>query len=1442
MLPSRPRRAPAAELSTRTTRRRRLALAMVAVLTLLGNLGAQASIAAIDPSCAATMTETPTCGGGGGGGEYDPPPPSPAEITNRASSSAAGKVGVGYSFQYTQQGTATGPYAVSSGALPPGLTLSDSGLISGVPTAAGTFGFSVTQQTSVNTASANDSITIAARSVPSAPTGASASIASTTSIALAWAAPASSGDDPVTSYAISWAGGSSTATGLSATITGLTTGTAYSFSVAAVSAAGTGAATVANTVTPAGRPGAPTITSATPGNGQQTLVWSPAADNGSAVTQYLVESTTDSGTWSLAAATQGGVSAVVTGPTDGTVVWFRVTAINGLGAGSPSSSMPLRFAAQPGAPVVSATPADGSVSVSWTAAEPNGSPVSSYSVSVSLDGTVVREASSTTPTSTVLTGLTNGTAYQVTVAATNGIGATTSSGVMVTPRGIPGAVSDLAASSGDTASILTWSAAEPNGDAVTYTVERSDDGAHWSTVMVTPATTQTLNELTNGTRYSFRVTAHNAAGAGMSSAIITATPYGVPGSPDDVAAVPGDGAVAVTWAAPTSDGGRAVTTYTVQSSTDGTTWTSSAPTSKTALTIDGLVNGISVSFRVLATNARGTGAPSAIVTTSTFGVPAAPAIGTTTAQDGAVVVRWATADPNGAAVTGYVVEVSTGDPSESSTWSIGATADDSATSATVDGLTNGTATAFRVRAANARGESASSAVVTATPFTVPDAPDLLAAKPTDQGITIRWGAPSFNGGSVILGYIIERRTVDGVWEDIANQSSSDRTTTDTGLANGTAYSYRVSAQNLAGRSGPSTPMWATPRNVPGAPTGLAATPGDGRAQLSWTAPQWDGGNTITGYDVEQRTDGGTWVTVDTLRGSTATVTGLVNGTEYEFRVVASNDAGTGASSATTTTTPRGVPGAPGTLAAEPGVGSVTLTWSPPADDGGARVTGYVVEQQDGVAWAVIATTDGLTTSITGLPNGEDATFRVRASNAAGDGTIARVVTTTPRTVPDAPTALVAVPADGAVTLSWTAPVWDGGARISSYRVESSADGETWQLVGTASGTTTTVSGLSNGLTVQFRVAAQNVAGASVASGAVSSTPRTVAGAPTGLLATPGAGHADLAWVAPVADGGAAVARYIVQATQDRGASWSDVGSTSDVSLRVDGLENGTAVGFRVIAVNAAGRGAPGTPVTVTPRRSPGEPRAVSAVPANGSVLLSWSAPASDGGASIEGYLIEVADVDGSWGDPQQVDGTTTTVSGLENGREHRFRVAAVNAAGSGVWSDVATTTPFVFTPHFTDGSGTSLAGRTLTVGDDVIFWADQLPVGAFVSIELHSTVIVLANGIVGTNGTVRLAARIPHDVPAGSHHLVALIEGVGTTIAPVEVAVQVAPAPVAIAPSAPVPAATAPAAAHAPAVRENGTLASTGSGGTAEAATVSLAMLLAGLGVVLGRNRRRQPG
>ena len=84
--------------------------------------------------------------------------------------------------------------------------------------------------------------------------------------------------------------------------------------------------------------------------------------------------------------------------------------------------------------------------------------------------------------------------------------------------------------------------------------------------------------------------------------------------------------------------------------------------------------------------------------------------------------------------------------------------------------------------------------------------------------------------------------------------------------------------------------------VPGLPTGVVATAGNARAALTWTAPASNGGGAITNYVIQFSSNGGSsWTTFNrTASTSTAaTVTGLVNGTNYVFRVAAVNTAGTG---------------------------------------------------------------------------------------------------------------------------------------------------------------------------------------------------------------------------------------------------------------------------------------------------------------------------------------------------------------------------------------------------------------------------------------------------------------------------------------------------------------------------------------------------------------------
>ena len=87
--------------------------------------------------------------------------------------------------------------------------------------------------------------------------------------------------------------------------------------------------------------------------------------------------------------------------------------------------------------------------------------------------------------------------------------------------------------------------------------------------------------------------------------------------------------------------------------------------------------------------------------------------------------------------------------------------------------------------------------------------------------------------------------------------------------------------------------------MPAAPTGLTATAGNGQASFTWSAPSSDGGAAITTYTVTCSPSGSV-----TVSGTSATITGLTNGTTYTCSVAATNSAGTGASSSSVTVTPK----------------------------------------------------------------------------------------------------------------------------------------------------------------------------------------------------------------------------------------------------------------------------------------------------------------------------------------------------------------------------------------------------------------------------------------------------------------------------------------------------------------------------------------------------------
>ena len=259
----------------------------------------------------------------------------------------------------------------------------------------------------------------------------------------------------------------------------------------------------------------------------------------------------------------------------------------------------------------------------------------------------------------------------------------------------------------------------------------------------------------------------------------------------------------------------------------------------------------------------------------------------------------------------------------------------------------------------------------------PSAPTDVAAEAGIRSATVTWAAPASDGGAAITSYTVT------VYPGEAKHSSTEPRAQLSGLENGTAYTFTVTATNAAGEgpaSAPSAPI-RTP-GLPGAPAELVAVAEPHGARLTWHEPE-EGGSPITGYefDVEPATPAAQFSSAKGV----ATVKGLANGTTYSFVARAVSAVGTGESSdrSNAIRTPE-LPGAPGRPLATAGDASATLSWTAPESDGGSPVEGYEVVISPVTASATVDVR-GTAAQVDGLANGTSYTFQVRAETAVGQG-------------------------------------------------------------------------------------------------------------------------------------------------------------------------------------------------------------------------------------------------------------------------------------------------------------------------------------------------------------------------------------------------------------------------------------------------------------------------
>nr|WP_256613131.1 putative Ig domain-containing protein [Shewanella baltica] len=598
------------------------------------------------------------------------------------------------------------------------------------------------------------------------------------------------------------------------------------------------------------------------------------------------------------------------------------------------------------------------------------------------------------------------------------------------------------------ASVAFSAPANNGGAAITgYTVTSTPDGisAGGNGFTTSPIT---VTGLTNGTAYTFTVTATNTIGtssaSGASNSVIPKVNQ------------------TITFANPGAQNFGTSPTLTATSDSSLIVSFSSSTPAVCTITSSGTLTFLSTGSCTIDTDQSGNASTNAASTVSqTFMVnavvPSAPTIGTATAGNAQASVSFtASASNGGAAVTSYTV---TSNPSGFTGTGVGSPI-------SVIGLTNGVAYTFTVTATNSTGTGAASAasnsVTPASPQTITFAnpgaqnfgtsPTLTAT--SDSGLTPTFTSSTTGVCTISSGGLLNFVSV-GTCTINADQAG------DSGYLAATTVSRSFSISAV----------------VPGAPTAASATAGDTQASVTFSAPIFTGGAAITGYTATSNPGGFTGASAS----SPLTVTGLTNGVAYTFTVTATNSVGTGAAStATSSTTPKAIQ---------------TITFADPGAQSFGTAPTFIASASSGLTVTFTSSTTGVCTITAGgaLTFGSTGTCTIDA-NQAGDGSylaaaqVSRSFTVN-AVVPGVPTIGAASAADSQASVSFTAPIFNGGSSITGYTVTSSPGG--FHASGAAS--PITVTGLANGSPYTFSVVATNAIGSSSAS--VASNSVTPNGAP-----------------------------------------------------------------------------------------------------------------------------------------------------------------------------------------------------------------------------------------------------------------------------------------------------------------------------------------------------------
>lgn len=348
------------------------------------------------------------------------------------------------------------------------------------------------------------------------------------STVVSWSAPVANGGPAPTSYTAYAGTHRCTTTALTCTITGLTNGTSYDVDVQATNSVGPGALSATVIITPVGPPSAPTLMAPIRGNEGATVTWSvPTNDGGGTLSGYDVfvrEGTTGqfADTACSNAQSVSTTTCDIVGLKNGEIASIEVRAVNAFGLGVPSNVVTVTPATTPAVPTsVTAIEGDHRITVAWSETTMTAlDPTNGGSTIKGFTATAGTQTCATVSTHTcVITELTNGQQYTVTVVATNALGSSAPSSPVVAtpstkrPSGPPSVVRSLKAKATVDTVTLTWRAPLKAGTGIAayevYEREINSTGRGYIYVLIASPTllTYELTGISGNTTYYFEVIA-----------------------------------------------------------------------------------------------------------------------------------------------------------------------------------------------------------------------------------------------------------------------------------------------------------------------------------------------------------------------------------------------------------------------------------------------------------------------------------------------------------------------------------------------------------------------------------------------------------------------------------------------------------------------------------------------------------------------------------------------------------------------------------------------------------------------------------------------------------------------------------------------------------------------------------------------------------------------